>query len=160
MVISSGLLIANNPKTHFRKLNNSYQNQSLFLLQCNLVLSFLKLKLCLCVTLYMESLTTEIVIKSIFIAFAFNAKSFVIVIILFLLLYNVFGRTRKSYFQIFIQLLLSQRVTSVGVIYMICRALSTHVLQKKNSNGQLKREHLQSSSSPTKNITSPLPQCL
>ena len=76
----------------------------------------------------MESLTIEIVIKSIFIAFAFNAKSFVIVIILFLLLYNVFGRTRKSYFQIFIQLLLSQRVTSVRVIYMICRVLSTHVL--------------------------------
>ena len=38
--------------------------------------------------------------------FACNAKSFAIAIILFLLLCNVFGRTGKSNFQIFVQLLL------------------------------------------------------
>ena len=65
------------------------------------------------------------------IAFAWNAKSFAIVILvlfLFFLLVTFSGQTGKSYFQSFVQWLLWARGTRIGVNNMIWRVLSTHVL--------------------------------
>ena len=59
--------------------------------------------------------------------FAWNAKSFAIDILIFLLVV-FFAQTGKSYFQIFLQLLLLARVTWIGVINMICRMFLSHVL--------------------------------
>ena len=78
-----------------------------------------------------------------FYAFASNAKHFAIAFpfLLFLFLVRAFGRTGKSCFQFFVQLLWV-RVTRIGVNKMICW------------------EHLKFSSSTTKSIISALPQCL
>ena len=70
-----------------------------------------------------------------------------------------FGQIGKRYFPVFVHLLLWERVTRIGVNNMICGALSTHVLEKLNSNGGLKQGHPEVSSSTTKNI-SPLPPFL
>ena len=56
--------------------------------------------------------------------------------------YSIFGRTGKSYFQIFVQLLLQARVTRIRVINMICRVLSKSCPLLINRNGGLKQEHL------------------
>ena len=66
------------------------------------------------------------------IAFAWNAKSFSIAILVFVffLLVTFSGQAGKSYFQSFVQLLLWAGVTRIGVNNMICRVLSTHVLEK------------------------------
>ena len=63
-------------------------------------------------------------------AFAYNAKRFAIVFLflLFLLLVSAFGRAGKSYFKIFVQLLLWIRETRIGNNNMICCVLLTHVL--------------------------------
>ena len=60
-------------------------------------------------------------------SFACNAKTIAIAIILLVFLYSAFGKTSKSNFQIFLQLLLSAQVTRIRVINMICCVLSSHV---------------------------------
>ena len=78
-------------------------------------------------------------------------RHWILVFILFFFLVSAFGRTGKSYFQIFVQLLLWQ--------YDKRCAFNPFPLEV-NSNGRLKQEHLEFFSSVTKNIISPLPQCL
>ena len=61
--------------------------------------------------------------------FACNAKRFEINFLFLLHLFvNAFGQRDQSYFHIFLQLLLQAFVTRMGVIIMICRVLSSHVL--------------------------------
>ena len=81
-----------------------------------------------------------------------NAKSFAIAILaffLFFLLVTIFGLIDRSYFKNFLQLLLS-----------CCFLQLLPYPLEINSNNRLKRDHLESSSSASKSIASPLPQCL
>ena len=63
-------------------------------------------------------------------AFAYNTKRFATAFLFFLFhfLVSAFRRIGKSYFQIFVQLLLWVRATWIGVINMICCVLWTKLL--------------------------------
>ena len=84
-------------------------------------------------------------------AFAYNAKRFANAFLFSL----AFSPSRQCFWTDWQKLFLN----ICAIAAMICRVLATHVLLEVNSNGGLKREHLEFSSLATKNI-SPLPQCL
>ena len=111
------------------------------------------------VWLYIKStFDTSFVLQSFF-AFACNAKRFAIVFLFFLLFVlhvSALGWAGKIYFQLFVQLLLWALATRIG--NDMPRAFNSCLLEK-NSNGGLKRDHLEFSFSANKNI-SPLPQYL
>ena len=102
---------------------------------------------------------THPLLCSLFSAFACNTKRFAIVFLFFSSLFFssvLLDGLAKSYFQIFVQLLLWAPATRIG--NDIPRVFNSCLLEI-NSNGGLKREYLEFSFSATKNI-SPLPQCL
>ena len=82
---------------------------------------------------------------------------------LFYLFFIVFGQTDKSCLCVFFLFLPKARVTNIGLINMIYRAISNHVQRSDteiNINDTFKQEHLESCSSITKNVISPVPHSL
>ena len=95
----------------------------------------------------------------IFVAFVFNAKSFAIAIILFLLLYSNFWTDWQKLFSNFCHTAaLSACDQDQNYQNDMSCAFKPCPLEI-NGNGRFQREHLESSSSATKNTISPLPQC-
>ena len=99
-----------------------------------------------------------------FFAFACNAKTFAIVFLflhLLLLLVSVFGRTGKSFSCTLLLLLLQASVANIGLRHYhgIMCAFMPCVLEM-NKNGGVLSKYVESCSLTTKNIKSPLPQCL